>query len=101
MMNESIFGRFTTDERRADYLRSICSGVAHLNRMTPNAPGAAEAPVLTVTVEIEKRIERIDCVMSLPETAVFPLTPSSINWDLLNWSYRETWHGTLPAQPEG
>ncbi|MBE2225648.1 MAG: alpha-amylase, partial [Anaerolineae bacterium] len=22
-------------------------------------------------------------------------------WDLLNWSYRETWHGTLPAQPEG
>jgi len=100
-MNESIFGRFVTPERRADYLQSICFGVAHLNRMTPNAPGVADAPVLTVTVETGKQIDRIECVVSLPETAVLPFSRAAINWDLLNWSYRETWHCTLPPQPEG
>ncbi len=101
MMNESIFGLFTTRERRADYVQKRDFGVTHLNRMAPIAPRADDAPVLTVTVETEKRIERVECVVSRPKTAVFPFTRTDINWDLLNWSYRETWQCALPAQPEG
>lgn len=100
-MNESIFGLFTTGERRADYLQKRNRGVKHLSRMIPNAPSAVDTPVLMVTVEMRKRIERVACVLNLPETAVFPFTTSSLNWDLLNWSYCQTWHCTLPPQPEG
>ena len=100
-MNESIFGRFVTSERR---LQTVCQqmhGVKHLYRMQPIAPKPKDEPVLTVTVESETRIERIECVLSEPETAVLPLSRTGINWDTLNWSYRETWQGALPAQPEG
>jgi cyclomaltodextrinase / maltogenic alpha-amylase / neopullulanase len=101
MMNESIFDLFTPLERRLDYVQKRDFGVTHLNRIVPNAPRADDVPVLTVTVEIGKRVERVECVMSAPETAVFPLTPSSINWDLLNWSYCQTWQCALPPQQDG
>jgi cyclomaltodextrinase / maltogenic alpha-amylase / neopullulanase len=100
-MNESIFGLFVTDERRLQYVKNLRSGVKHLNNLQPYAPGPQDTPVLTVTIESGKRIERVECVLSAPETAVFPLTPTAIDWDLLNWSYRQTWQCTLPAQPEG
>ena len=100
-MNESIFGLFFTDERRAAYVKQLRSGVKHLNNLQPYAPGPEDMPVVTVTVESQKRIERVECVLSGPETAVFPLSPTDLDWDLLNWSYRQTWQCMLPAQPEG
>ncbi|MCZ7671858.1 MAG: hypothetical protein M5U34_34360 [Chloroflexi bacterium] len=80
-MNESIFGLFFTDERRARYIKELRSGVKHLNQLQPYAPGPEDAPRLTVTVESEKRIERVECVLSEPATAVFPLSPYHIDWD--------------------
>ncbi len=100
-MNETIFGLFFTDERRLNYVKGLQGGVKHLNNLKPHAPKPDDEPVVTVTVESERRIERVLCVLSEPETAVFSLTRADIDWDLLNWSYRETWRCTLPAQPEG
>lgn len=99
-MNESIFGLFCTDERRLQYMKRLRGGVKHLNYLRPYAPGSQDEPVVTVMIESERRIERVECVLSLPTTAVFPLTPSALTWDLLTWSYCQTWNCILPAQPE-
>ena len=100
-MNETIFGLFSTDERRLQYVKNLRNGVKHLNNLQPFAPEPEDAPVVKVTIESTRRIERVECVVSLPKTAVFPLTRINTDWDLLNWSYRETWNCTLPAQPDG
>jgi cyclomaltodextrinase len=100
-MNETIFGLFFTEENRAQYVKKLRGGIKHLNNLQPYAPGPEDEPVLTVTLESEKRIARVECVMSEPATAVFSFKRTHLDWDLLNWSYRETWQGTLPPQPEG
>jgi len=100
-MQEGTFGLFVTHRRRRKYLQKMAAGVRHLNRVEPPAPGPQDSPMLTVTTEVDWRIERLECVLLAPETAVFPLHRADITWDLLNWTYSQTWQGALPAFPDG
>ena len=100
-MQEFIFGTLATTEQRLETAREERLGVQHQHRLEPRAPRSGESPVLFVTAELDQPLARIECVMSQPETAVFPLSPQKTKWDLLNWSYYQVWQGALPPQPEG
>ncbi|MCA9969935.1 MAG: DUF3459 domain-containing protein [Anaerolineales bacterium] len=100
-MNETIFGSLSTPEKRIAYLQAQTAGFTHNSRLQPIAPGSGDAPLLTATVALPERIARVECVLLLPETAVLPLTPGPVEWDLLNWTYRQTWQATLPPRPAG
>ncbi|HFE67016.1 MAG TPA: DUF3459 domain-containing protein [Chloroflexi bacterium] len=100
-MEEFVFGTLSTTEKRVAYLKERRRGVRHLHRLQPRAPRAGESPVITVTVETARVIERVECVLSEPDTAVIPLILYHNKWDVLNWAYMETWQAALPSQPDG
>lgn len=100
-MDEFVFGSLSTIEKRVAYLRDWRQGVKHHNRITPRAPRPSDKPLLQVTVQLDKPVTRLACVMTEPATAVFPLHRVDTQWDLINWAYIETWQVQLPAQPAG
>ena len=100
-MQDFVFGSMATTERRAAFAKMRQWGVKHLNRMAPRGPGPGDAPELTGTVERDRQIKRVECVVSEPETAVYPLHLARTDWDLLNWSYYQVWQVTLPTQLVG
>lgn len=100
-MKEFIFGTLSTVEQRVAHAQAQKSGVKHLHRLTPRAPRAGDAPVVTVTVALPQPVERIVCELSQPETAVIDLHCHQVEWDLLNWRYYQVWQGTLPPQTKG
>ncbi len=100
-MNETIFGSLSTDAKRLAYVQGQRAGFAHHSRLHPLAPGPQDAPLLTATVQLPQRVARVECVVSMPETAVVPLTLVHTEWDTLNWDYVQTWQATLPPQPAG
>ncbi len=100
-MNEMVFGSLATTDKRAEYAQAKMCGVRHGYKVEPRAPRAEDAPVITVTVELKRQVERVACVVLGAETAVYPLTLSSTKWDLLNWSYYQIWQVALPPQPDG
>ncbi|MEZ4645022.1 MAG: alpha-amylase family glycosyl hydrolase [Chloroflexota bacterium] len=100
-MNETIFGSLATVEKRIAYMQEQTAGFTHHNQLQPLAPGPQDAPLLTATVALNRQIAQVECVLSAPKTAVLPLTPVKTEWDLLNWTYRQTWQVTLPQQPAG
>lgn len=100
-MNETIFGSLATTTKRVAYMQAQSTGFVHHNRVQPIAPSAQDMPTITATVEMDKRIDHVDCILLEPETAVFPLVLAKTDWDLLNWTYIQTWQTTLPIQPSG
>ncbi len=108
-MGEFVFGSLSTTEKRADAFQAARQGVKHQYRIEPQAVRPGESPVLTVTVELDRRVDRVECVMSEPETAaltgsgqtVYPLHLIKTEWDLLNWSYYQIWQVALPPQADG
>ncbi|MBK8987044.1 MAG: alpha-amylase [Chloroflexi bacterium] len=100
-MNETIFGTLSTTKRKIKYIRQQTAGVRHLNRLTPQAPTASDAPIITVTTAVPQHITHVECLLLEPATAVLPLQRVAIEWDILNWTYRATWQAALPAQPDG
>jgi glycosidase len=107
-MKEFVFGSLSTIEQRVAYMRERRQGVKHHNRLSPRAPRPYDTPMLAATVQLDVPIARVECVVVEPGTprsgfgaAVFPLHRTDTKWDLLNWSYLETWQTTLPAEPEG
>jgi cyclomaltodextrinase / maltogenic alpha-amylase / neopullulanase len=100
-MNETIFGTLSTLDQRVDYLRRQGQGVRHDNRLLPTAPGPHEAPQVLATVGLARRIARVECVLTEPETAVIPLAPVQPAWNVLNWQYVQSWAATLPPRPAG
>lgn len=108
-MDDFVFGTLSTDEKRLNYFREWRQGVKHHSLIEPRAPQATDAPVLTVLVGLPQLIEKIECIVTLPETAtstgsgqtVYPFRRAKTEWDLLNWQYLQFWQLTLPPQPEG
>ena len=100
-MNETIFGSLSTIEKRLAYVQGQTTGFTHHNRLDPIAPKPGQAPLLTATIELPQRIERVECVLLEPATAVLPLTPIKTEWDTLNWMYCQTWQTVLPPQKAG
>jgi glycosidase len=99
-MTDFVFGTLSTTDKRLNYYRAWRQGVKHHNLVEPRAPQATDAPVLTVSVGLPQLIDRIECEVMLPETAVFPFTRTTTEWDLLNWQYIQYWQATLPPQPD-
>ncbi len=100
-MKEFVFGSLSTVEQRVAHMRARRQGIKHHNRLTPRAPRPQDKPVLTVTVQLDRPIVRVECIVTEPATAVFPLQCVKTEWDLINWSYIETWQTALPAEPAG
>lgn len=100
-MDEFAFGSLSTLEKRVNKLKSWRAGVRHHNRLQPRAPRPGDTPVLTVTVGLDLAIDRVECHVSQPQTAVHPLHLVNTEWDLLNWRYVQTWQAVLPAYPAG
>ncbi|MCA9943213.1 MAG: hypothetical protein KC449_07005, partial [Anaerolineales bacterium] len=71
-MDDFVFGTLSTTEKRLKYYQEWRQGVKHHSLIEPRAPQAGDAPVLTVLVGLPQLIDRIDCVVTLPETAEFP-----------------------------
>jgi len=100
-MDEFIFGTLATTEKRAAHLRERQQGVQHEPLLHPLAPQAGVSPLLTVTVELDRPVEKINCVLIEPEQVVLPLQLVITDWDVLNWSYYQRWQVKLPARPDG
>ncbi|MFZ1399309.1 MAG: alpha-amylase family glycosyl hydrolase, partial [Candidatus Promineifilaceae bacterium] len=100
-MEDFVFGSLSTTEKRLKYYQEWRQGVKHHSQVLPRAPQASDAPVLTVIVGLAQLIDRIECEVMLPETAVHTFTRTQTHWDLLNWQYLQHWQVTLPPQPEG
>jgi glycosidase len=104
-MGEFVFGSLSTTEKRADAFQASRRGVKHQYCVEPQAVRPGESPVLTVTVELSRRVEQVECVVSELETAsgqaVYPLNLVKTEWDLLNWSYYQIWQVALPPQLDG
>ncbi|WP_420629375.1 alpha-amylase family glycosyl hydrolase [Candidatus Leptofilum sp.] len=100
-MDDFVFGSLSTTEKRLNYYQKWRQGVKHHSLIMPRAPQADDPPVLTVIVGLPQLIDRIECEVILPETAVYQFTRSQTEWDLLNWQYLQHWQVTLPPQPDG
>lgn len=100
-MNEFIFGTLATLDRRVAYARAQREGVWHKHRLEPHAPRPGDTPTLFVTTELPQSVERVVCHLVEPETADLELQPGRPGWDLLNWSYYQTWQVGLPPRPAG
>lgn len=100
-MDDFVFGSLSTTEKRLKYYQEWRQGVKHHSLIEPRAPQAGDSPVLTVIVGLPQLIDKIECEVALPDTAVYPLTRSKTQWDMLNWQYLQHWQVTLPPQPAG
>lgn len=100
-MDEFVFGALSTIEQRLSYVKEWRQGVKHYSRISPRAPRAADSPTLMVTIAVAETIESVICKVSEPETAVYPFELVDTRWDIINWTYRQTWQVALPPQPDG
>ncbi|MCL4868998.1 MAG: alpha-amylase [Anaerolineae bacterium] len=100
-MEEFVFGSLATLPQRVERLQNQQKGVWHQNRLRPHPPRATDHPILTVTTQLPVRLNRVTCYVTTPESFSFDLTSVATGWDLLNWSYSQTWEGELPAYPDG
>lgn len=99
--NDFIFGTLLTTEKRVAQMRVQRQGVRHASRMTPQGVRGGERPEIVVHTETDQAIERVVCSMHTPEKRTVELRRDEVGWDLLNWRYRYTWRGTLPAYDQG
>ncbi|NJN54308.1 MAG: hypothetical protein HC804_05835 [Anaerolineae bacterium] len=67
-MKEFVFGSLSTIEQRVAHLRTWRQGIKHHNRLTPRAPRADDQPILTVTVQQDRPIARVECEVVEPVT---------------------------------
>ncbi len=101
-MNEIMFGpNLRAFDLRAREVAANGQGVWHRHRIVPAMPQAGDTPTINVEVNVAQAIERVQCTLSEPDSCIVPLTLADTTWDMLTWSYIQTWEGTLPAYPNG
>lgn len=100
-MSEFIFGSLSTLEKRVAYVQASRRGVQHGSRLRPHTPRPGQSPTIFVTTELDQALERVVCTIIQPEKVTIELQPADITWDLLNWTYMQTWQAVLPAFPAG
>lgn len=100
-MSESLFGRNSDPDFRAEVARQRHRGIQHRRQLSPPAPALGESTYITVTAGAERPIDRMVCLITEPEVIEVPLLRLEPVWDLLTWSYVEVWGGHLPPQPAG
>ncbi|MFW6062766.1 MAG: alpha-amylase family glycosyl hydrolase [Chloroflexota bacterium] len=100
-MKEFPFGTLSTTEQRVAQIKARCSGVRHLYRRQPQAPGPHEQPTIFVAVGLPHSVDRVVCTVLEPERATIEMVPSQVQWDLFNWAYYQMWQGTLPSYGDG
>ncbi len=100
-MNEYIFGDLARPDRAASFLRKQRWGVHHHGKMQPLIPQSGDHPLLNVTTQLNRALDGVTCRLTQPETTAIPLELVSTDWDILNWSYIQSWQGRLPSFPDG
>lgn len=96
-MSESLFGRLSDPDVRANYARLAKQGIRHQRRLMPGSPAPGASPHITVTVGPDLPIDEVVCIITAPEVVIVPLRRKRPEWDLLNWSYTDIWEGKLPG----
>lgn len=100
-MDDYLFGDLRNPEYRAIRLGKSQQGVRHNWEIDPLIPAAGDRPTLTVRIELDQRVEKVTCRLLEPENQDVRLSLVKIEWDELNWSYRQVWQGQLPARRDG
>ena len=100
-MDDFVFGSLSTIDKRLKHFQEWRQGIKHHSLIEPRAPQAHDAPLLTVLAGLPQLIEKIECLVTLPETAVYTFDRARTEWDLFNWQYLQYWQLTLPPQPDG
>ena len=111
--SDFVFGTLATDDLRVAQLRAALAGVHHGHDLSPADPRPGEEIRVGVTVGPPVRADRVTCYFTTDggepagsrgrATAgeALELARTSVRWETLTWSYRETWTATLPPQPAG
>jgi glycosidase len=100
-MQEFIFGSLSSEAKRVDYYKQRRRALWHDHRTAPLAPRAGDEPRVLVTVGLDAAVDALECHLLQPESRVILLEPKKTEWDVINWTYVQTWTATLPAYPEG
>lgn len=100
-MPDFIFGTLSSLERRVEITQKHTRGVYHGHQLDPLAPGPDDAPLVSVTVGLNQRIEAVVCDLMEPRAISLPLKLMATKWDTMNWHYYQTWQIRLPSQPAG
>ena len=100
-MNENLFGEIQKIENRRKLLQNQIRGVNHTYQMEPMIPQMHDEPILTVTTELDLKIEKIECKILEPEVQSISFELVDTKWDLLNWTYYQVWRVKLPKQFDG
>jgi cyclomaltodextrinase / maltogenic alpha-amylase / neopullulanase len=100
-MNELFFGILSSTHDRLDYARKQAHGVHHRGVRAPRVPREGDEPRVTVTTQLRRPVDRVICRLLEPVAAEIELQPASVEWDMLNWTYRRVWTGRLPAARAG
>lgn len=96
-MSESLFGRHSDPDVRANYARLARQGVQHRRRLDPGSPAPGAGPRVTVTVGAGLPVDEVVVIITEPQAVVVPLARARVEWDLLTWSYIDIWEGELPG----
>ncbi len=100
-MSESLFGRFSSFDIRAQFADMRLRGIQHRRRLQPGSPAAGQSPTISVIVGPELPVDEVVCLILQPKAERVPLTRARTEWDLLLWGYYEVWEAELPPQPAG
>ncbi|HLU37116.1 MAG TPA: alpha-amylase family glycosyl hydrolase, partial [Thermomicrobiales bacterium] len=100
-----IFGTLATDELRLAEIQSRTRGVWHGSRVSPADPRPGDTLELTVTIGSDIDVERVEVLLtwdgSLPGVGSAPVAMqrAGVRWDILSWSYLETWTVSIATPP--
>ncbi len=98
----TVFGTQRDFAHRFAEYRSTHIGIKHLNRMHPTRPKPDQPIALHVTTGGETAYDTVRCWLEVDGTeTTFDLTPSTTDWNTLEWRYLRHWHGDIPPQAEG
>ncbi len=102
-----IFGTLATDDLRLAALTAEGRGLTHASRIDPPNPHGGQAVTLTVVAGTVVSAERVTAFYTIDgsdptrDGPQVELRRTGVEWDTLNWGYRQVWIGQAPVQPDG
>jgi glycosidase len=108
-----VFGTLATDDLRLAQIRAAAAGVDHAHDLTPRDPDPGQPIVIRVRLGAAVDADHVTAYvttdgadpaggMGIARAGIaVELARVDVTWDTLSWTYRETWQGTIPGQPDG
>jgi glycosidase len=112
-MEDFIFGPTNFSDRRIAERRQRLGGLVHDYRMEPLAPRPGEPVTVWMWAGDDLPIDSASCYMTTDagrpdgsrgaatQGCAVAMSPATVEWSELRWSYGRWWRCQLPPQPEG